>query len=79
MSETDPSIIKELVENYSITDLANELDARQREKTRKGKAGERRGLISTRGIPSRFSTRQVHDAFRSAQTLVYGVDDRQDY
>jgi V8-like Glu-specific endopeptidase len=79
MSETDPSIIKELVENYSITELANELDARQREKTRKGKAGERRGLISTRGIPSRFSTRQVHDAFRSAQTLVYGVDDRQDY
>lgn len=79
MSETDPSVIKELVNNYSITELQNELDARQREKTRKGKAGKRRGLISARGIPSRFSTRQVHAAFRSTQKLVYGVDDRKDF
>jgi len=79
MSETDPSVIKELVENYSLTELRNELDARQIEKTRKGKPGGKRGLISTRGIPSRFSTKQVHDAYRSGQKLVYGVDDRKDY
>lgn len=79
MSETDSSVVKELVENYGITELKNELVARQVEKTRKGKPGEKRVLVGTRGIPSKFSTKQVHDAFRSAQKLVYGLDDRKDY
>jgi len=79
MSEADPSVIKELVENYSLTELRNELSARQVEKTRKAKPGEKRGLISTRGVPSSYSTKQVHDAFRSAEKLVYGVDDRKDF
>src|SRR5512145_1601394 len=79
MSETDPSVLKELIHNYSITELQNEIEARQRDKTMKGKARKRRGLISTRGIPPKFSTIQVHDAFRSAQKLVYGVDNRKDF
>lgn len=79
MSKTHLSVIRELINNYSITELQNELDARRREKKGKGKAGERRGLISTRGIPSRFNTKQVHEAFRSTQKLVYGVDDRKDF
>ena len=79
MSDTDSSVVKELVENYGITELKNELVARQVEKTRKGKPGEKRPLVGTRGIPSKFSTKQVHDAYRSAQKLVYGLDDRKDY
>lgn len=79
MSKIHVSVIRELINNYSITELQNELDARQREKKGKRKAGERRGSISTRGIPPRFSTKQVHEAFRSAQKLVYGADDRKDF
>lgn len=62
-----------------MTELQNELDARQREKTRKGKARKSIGLISTRGIPPRYSTEQIHDAFRAEEKLVYGVDDRKDF
>ena len=47
MSKTDSHVVKELVNNYSMTELQNELHARQREKARKGKAGKRQGLIST--------------------------------
>ncbi len=74
-SETKPSIIKELVENYSLTELRNELRARQVEKMTKAKPGKKRGLISTRGVPSSYSTREVHEAYKSAEKLVYGVDD----
>lgn len=79
MSQTDSSVIKELVENYSLTELRNELDARQKGKTRKRKPGKKEGLINTGGIPSRFNIKQVHEAYRSAQKLVYEVDDRKDY
>lgn len=79
MSETKPSIIKELVENYSLTELRNELSARQVEKMTKAKPGKKRGLISTRGVPSSYSTRDVHEAYKSAEKLVYGVDDRKDF
>lgn len=43
MSQTDSSVIKELVENYSLTELRNELDARQKGKTRKRKPGKKEG------------------------------------
>jgi len=79
MSKIDPSIVKELVENYSLTELRNELEARHRPKTTKGRVGEKRSLVSTRGVPSRFDSTHVHEAYRSAQKLIYGVDDRKDY
>ena len=79
MSKTDSYVVKELVSNYSMTELQNELHARQREKARKGRTGKLQGLISTRGIPPRYSTKQIHDAFRVEEKLVYGVDDRKDF
>jgi len=79
MSDTDQSVIKELVENYSLSELRNELNARRLENTRGIKRGEQRALVSTRGIPPRYSSKQIHDAKKSQEKLIYGTDDRKDH
>src|SRR5687768_9028988 len=74
------------LKNLTLYQLTRELREREKNISHEEKPGERieKGLASSttskrRGGVASYSTKEIHDAKKSKQKVVYGVDNRQEW